>query len=94
MQINSNLNSMIQLEKKLEESASALSKLGTSDSDTSKQQEKDFTNKESSQNHETNNINIAEEMVQQIQIPIAYSVNANVISVQNATQETLLDIKA
>jgi len=33
-------------------------------------------------------------MVEQIEIPIAYTANAEVISVQNSIYKTLLDIKA
>lgn len=33
-------------------------------------------------------------MVEQVQMPIAYQANANAISVQNAVQDAILDIKA
>lgn len=33
-------------------------------------------------------------MVEQVQMPIAYQANANAISIENAVQDTLLDIKA
>ena len=46
MQINNNLNSMIQLEKQLEESATALAKLSSSSSETSEKQDNNFTKKE------------------------------------------------
>ncbi|MEA3553198.1 MAG: flagellar basal body rod C-terminal domain-containing protein [Campylobacterota bacterium] len=94
MQINNNLNSMIQLEKKLEESASALAKLNSSNSETSERQDSDFSKKEQNVENEISNVNMVDEMVKQIEIPIAYSVNANVISVQNALHQTVLDIKA
>jgi hypothetical protein len=83
---------MIQLEKKLEESASALSKLTTTNDTSGEHQQKDFTKKEHQKHDNFKNANIVDNVVQQIQIPIAYSVNANVISVQNAATETLLDI--
>ena len=94
MQINNNLNSMIQLEKQLEESATALAKLSSSSSETSEKQDDNFTKKEQTIENELSNVNIVDEMVKQIEIPIAYSVNANVISVQNALHQTVLDIKA
>ena len=94
MQINNNLNSMIQLEKQLEESATALAKLSSSSSETSEKQDNNFTKKEQTIENELSNVNIVDEMVKQIEIPIAYSVNANVISVQNALHQTVLDIKA
>ena len=94
MQINNNLNSMIQLEKKLEESASALARLNSSSSEASENKENDFTKKERIIENKLADINITDEIVKQIEIPIAYSVNANVISVQNAMHATILDIKA
>ena len=94
MQINNNLNSMIQLEKQLEESANALAKLNSSNSETNEKQDNNFTKKEPSVPNELSNVNLVDEMVKQIEIPIAYSVNANVISVQNALHQTVLDIKA
>ena len=94
MQINNNLNSMIQLEKQLEESATALAKLSSSSSETSEKQDDNFTKKEQTIENELSNVNIVDEMVKQIEIPIAYSVNANVSSVQNALHQTVLDIKA
>ena len=94
MQINNNLNSMIQLEKQLEESATALAKLSSSSSETSEKQDDNFTKKEQTIENELSNVNMVDEMVKQIEIPIAYSVNANVISVQNALHQTVLDIKA
>ena len=94
MQINNNLNSMIQLEKQLEESASALARLNSSNNETSEKQDNNFTKKEQTVKNELSNVNMVDEMVKQIEIPIAYSVNANVISVQNALHQTVLDIKA
>ena len=94
MQINNNLNSMIQLEKQLEESATALAKLNSSNGETSEKQDDNFTKKEQTIENELSNVNMVDEMVKQIEIPIAYSVNANVISVQNALHQTVLDIKA
>ena len=94
MQINNNLNSMIQLEKQLEESATALAKLSSSSGETSEKQDNNFTKKEQTVKNELSNVNMVDEMVKQIEIPIAYSVNANVISVQNALHQTVLDIKA
>ena len=93
MQVNNNINSMVQLEKRLEESASALLKLNTTNSETDENNNQNLDKKPSAQLHDLEQVNITEEIVQQIQIPIAYSVNANVISVQNATQKTILDIK-
>ena len=94
MQINSNINSMIQLEKKLEESASALAKLNISNNQTDEKHDNHFTKKEPIIQEEQSNVNVADEIVRQIDIPIAYSVGANGISVQNTLHQTVLDIRA
>lgn len=82
MQINNNVNSMIQLEKNLDKSASAIA---------SKTPLSSINVKENIVN---NDFDLAKEMVKQIEIPIAYTANAEVISTQNAMYDTLLDIKA
>ena len=96
MQVNnSNINSMIQLEKRLEESAKALSKL-TLENDQANDPSKNEMSSNESQNNETmvKDTNIVQEMVSQIEIPLAYNANAEVISTQNSVTRTLLDIKA
>ncbi len=95
MNINNNLNSMIQLEKQLEESTAKLAKLNN----TSANAHDNGTNLENNQAKQDKiepqeEVNLANEIVKQIELPIAYSVNANVVSVQNATHQALLDIKA
>jgi len=80
MQIQNNLNSMAQYENKLDQSAHKVSKLGL---DTKAQE---ISPQE--------NVNLAQEMVKQIEIPIAYTANAEVISTQVSLHKTLLDIKA
>jgi len=82
MQINNNVNSMIQLEKNLDKSASAIA------SNTP------LSNINVKENIVNNDFDLAKEMVKQIEIPIAYTANAEVISTQNAMYDTLLDIKA
>jgi len=82
MQINNNVNSMIQLEKNLDKSASAIA------SNTP------LSNINEKENIVNNDFDLAKEMVKQIEIPIAYTANAEVISTQNAMHDTLLDIKA
>jgi len=82
MQINHNINSMAQLEKDLGKSAEALSKIGNTHKIPA--DEKVVT---------TNDTDLAQEMVKQIEIPIAYTANAEVISTQNSMHKTLLDIK-
>ena len=94
MQVNNNLNSMIQLEKKLEESTAALAKLNSSSSQTGERHDNNFKKNEKTVKNELSSVNITDEIVKQIELPIAYSVNANVISVQNAIHDTILDIKA
>ena len=91
MQVNTNINSMIQLEKRLEKSASELSKLNLG-SENNTEKNKELPSDEKVLPRE--DVNLVEEMVKQIEIPIAYNANAEVISTQNSMHRTLLDIKA
>jgi len=96
MQVNNNnINTMLQLEKKLEESAVALTKLNQNSNDTNTEHQKHIAKQLPPQQEEENmqEVDITEEITKQIEIPIAYSVNANVISVQNAVHQAVLDIK-
>lgn len=96
MQVNNNnINSMIQLEKRLEESANALSKLSLNNEQSSDTNKKELSSSEN-QNNETalKDTDVVQEMVKQIEIPLAYNANAEVISTQNSVTRTLLDIKA
>ena len=94
MQVNnSNINTMLQLEKKLEESAAALTKLNQNSNDTDTNHQKNVAKQLQQEEDGIKEIDIAEEMVKQVEIPIAYSVNANVISVQNSIHQAVLDIK-
>lgn len=79
MQINNNLNSMMQFENRLDKSADAISKISLNSEQIDQQ------------NKQTD---LVKEMVKQIEIPIAYTANAEVISTQNDIHQTLLDIKA
>lgn len=94
MNINNNLNSMMQLEKKLEQSAAALAKLNTSTDQSDTKERKEVLKKPTIKEAEENEASQPEVVVKQAQMPIAYSVNANVISVQNRAEQTTLDIKA
>ncbi len=94
MQINNNLNSMLQLEKKLEQSASALSKLNLDNEQTEQKDQKNLQSNVTNQEDTTQDIDIAKEMLKQIEIPIAYTANAEVISTQSSVHRTLIDIKA
>ena len=93
MQVNSNnLNAMMQLEERLEKNAKALSKLSLNNEETSDKKQKDIK-QEQPKIEQINEPDMVKEMVKQIEIPIAYTANAEVISVQNNMTETLLDIK-
>lgn len=94
MQINNNLNSMAQLEKRLEQSADALSKLNLQKEQTEQKNQKGLGKNAS--NHETSlpETDMTQEMVKQIEIPIAYNANAQVISTQSSMYRTIIDIKA
>ncbi|MEA3354099.1 MAG: hypothetical protein U9Q33_09820 [Campylobacterota bacterium] len=96
MQVNSNISSMLQLEKKLEQSASALSKLNLNSEDSSAKQQKNVRHN-SSHSQDDNNKESNEKQQNpyaQQQTALAYSVNSgNVVSVQNSIQHTTIDIK-
>ena len=93
MQVNNNLNSIIQLEKRLEESANALAKLNKNNNENNSENKKQLSSEEKPNNN-LRDTDIVQEIVQQIEIPIAYNANAEVISTQNSISRTLLDIKA
>lgn len=95
MQISNNINSMMQIEKRLEESAAALSKLSLNNEEAKQQENpKDVQEQIHIKHEDPKDLDIAKELMHQIQIPIAYNANAEVISVHSSIQETLLDIKA
>ena len=95
MQINSNLNAMMQLEKKLEQSANALAKMNLNSEDSSTKQQKNVRQQHPSSQEETKKeTDLTQEIVTQNELALAYGVNGNVISVQNAAHQTTLDIKA
>jgi len=83
---------MIQLEKKLEESAKALSDLNLNHHEESYSKDRNETidNNDKVSMEETD---IVQEMVKQIEIPLAYNANAEVILTQDSINRTLLDIK-
>ncbi len=94
MQVNNNnLNSMMQLEERLEQSAKALSKLSLNNEEAEHKKQKDVKHESHQTIEQPKDIDIAEELIKQVTIPIAYTANAEVISVQNSIHETLLDIK-
>lgn len=94
MQVNNNLQSMAQLEKKLEHSANELSKLSLNNQQLNNGKEKNLSKQTSAKEQEVPQSDVTSEMVKQIEIPIAYTANAEVISTQNSTYQTLVDIKA
>lgn len=93
MQVNNNINSMVKLEERLEKSASALSKLASNNAETNEKKNNEETLKSENEQNTIEDVNLVEEMVTQIEIPIAYTANAEVISTQNSMHKTLLDIK-
>ena len=91
---NNNINSMIQLEKRLEESASALSKLNSDSKESNENNKKELSSNENNDDKTMQDTDLVKEMVKQIEIPLAYNANAEVISTQDSVTRTLLDIKA
>jgi len=90
---NNNLNAMMQLEERLEKSAQALAKLNLNNEETNQKENKDVKKDIKSNIEQPKETNITQEIVKQIEIPIAYTANAEVISVQQNIHDTLLDIK-
>jgi flagellar hook protein FlgE len=91
---NNNVNSMLQLEKRLEQSASELSKLSLDSEQTEQKNQKNLQNKMAPQKDTTEDVDVVKEFVKQIEIPIAYTANAQIISTQDSTNRTVIDIKA
>jgi len=94
MQVNNNLNSMIQLEKRLEQSASELSKLNLDSEQTNQKNQKNLQENGVPKEDTSNDVDMVKEMVKQIEIPIAYTANAQIISTQDSIHRTIIDIKA
>jgi len=94
MQVNNNINTMIQLEKKLEQSAYELSKLGlNSEQPRDKKQKTLQENKELGKN-DLQEVDLTNEMIKQIEIPLVYTANAQVILKHDSINQTVVDIKA
>jgi len=85
---------MIQLEKKLEKSAQELTKLTLNNEQLNNKEKQNLSQEKTKQNQEVENTSLSSEMVKQIEIPIAYTANAEVISTQNSVAQTILDLKA
>jgi len=79
MQIQNNINAMLDAQASLNTSANNISKI-TAPADTTTKQDNSF--------------DLTKEITQQIPTQIAYEANAGVITMQNALQDTLLNIKA
>jgi flagellar hook protein FlgE len=94
MQVNNtNLNAMMQLEERLEKSANALAKLNLDNGETKHEEQKELKQSHVILNNEEKKVDIVQELVKQVEMPIAYTANAEVISVKNSIHKTLLDIK-
>ena len=86
---------MVQLEKKLEQSANELSKLSLNNEQLDEKNEKNLTKERTKKEEEINaSSDVASELIKQIEIPIAYTANAEVISTQNSVSRSIVDIKA
>lgn len=95
MQVNNNnLNAMMQLEKKLEQSAKELAKLNLNNEQTNQNKQKPMQQETAKKAEATPEVDVTKEMVTQVVVPLAYTANAEVISMQDSVHKTLLDIKA
>lgn len=82
MELSNNLNTMNSLQNNLNSNATQIAKAGTINA----------TNLQENLNKELPDI--TEALVEQTMIPIAYTAQAKVIEVQDATEQTLLDMYA
>jgi flagellar hook protein FlgE len=95
MQVNNNINSMMQLEKRLEKSADELTKLGLDNEQLEENSNKEFSQNDLQESTTSkSDVNVSQELTKQVQIPLTYTANAGVISTQNSAQQSILDIKA
>jgi len=92
MQVSNNLTSMMQLSNQLDKSASEVARVNETSQNSLKNEQQNTKNDEKKE--PIKEPDLVKEMVNQIQIPIAYDANAEVISTQDSTTQTLLDIKA
>lgn len=97
MQVSSNINSLLQLEKKLEESTKKLANLNKLDSNGTNTSDHKSRSKNSVEILENQDIqdesdNI-EDIVEKTPMPLAYSFDSKVVSVYNSAAKTVLDIK-
>jgi predicted amino acid racemase len=97
MIVSNNLNSLIQLEKKLEESSNNLKKLTQKGGNQASNSDKKDLKREAREHKEVKTQSeptIVEEIVEQdVIIPMAYTANAEVISMQDNTTKTIIDIR-
>lgn len=94
MKVDNNLNNMIKLTEKLEKNAADLTKLNNSSNQKLQTAQPNSSIKDSLEKENIETPDIIESLTEQIQIPIAYTANAQVISVHDSTTKTILDIKA
>lgn len=100
MQVSSNINSLLQLEKKLEESTKKLANLNNLDSDGANTNERKSASKSSVEILEekslddNTNLDKEEDVLDKSPMPLAYSVDSNKVSIYNSAAQTVLDIKA
>lgn len=95
MHINSNLNSLVQLEKKLEESTRELARLNQNGDETSTKQKnsgENLSTKHEKNDKDSSSTDDKEQQTKRDEIPLSYSVDHNVVSVQSSAKQTVLDI--
>jgi len=81
MQVMNNINTMNQLEKKLDESAQSIAKLSVTNN-----------NPVTGVDTESESVDLVQEMTEQVGIPLSYTANAQVITTQDSMSRTILDI--
>ena len=98
MRIDNSVNGLIHIEKRLDANANNIKRITQENRNSNTKDQKDLDHQLPNDNTEHNSNNsddsLTEELIEQeISIPLAYTANAKVISMQNANQKTLLDIK-
>ena len=98
MQVTNNINSLNSLDKQFEKTINNIRRL-TQDNGGKQFNTKDQKNLKDNQDQkqtdtDLKDTSLVEEIVEEeVSIPLAYTANAQVITMQNETQRTILDIK-
>lgn len=96
MQIDSSINSLLKLEKQLEQSTQKLAKLNKDTKDSTTNEQTNTKNHSNTSDNESFDEQPKEQTYSQPKtpMPLGYGIDNNKVSVFNTAHQTLLDIKA